>query len=283
VTASIIDGKALAETTLDRVRAAVSTLASPPLLVAVALGDDKASAAYVKRQAKIAQQCGVIYRLDGLPSHTSENELMAHLESLNRDASVTGVILQTPLPKGFDAGRCRDVLRVEKDVEGVTTMAAGRLFTQRPLAIPCTAHAALVCLKAGVGTDLRGLDVAIVGRSEIVGKPLAALLIHESATVTVCHRGTKDLAGTLRRVDAIVAAAGSPGLVTGAMIKPGAVVVDVGTNAVSTPEGTKLVGDVRFDEAKEVAKAITPVPGGVGQVTVALLMMNVVELARAKR
>ena len=283
MTAEIIDGKALAEIVLLRVKGGVLALGAPPLLVAVAVGDDKASAAYVKRQAKIAQQCGIVYRLDQLPPTATEAELTAHLEALNRDGTVTGVILQTPLPRGFDAGRCRDVLAVEKDVEGVTTMAAGRLFTNRPLALPCTAHAALVCLKAGVGGELRGLDIAVVGRSEIVGKPLAAMLIHESATVTVCHRGTKDLAATLRRADAIVAAAGSAGLVTGAMIRPGAVVVDIGTNAVSTPEGTKLVGDVRFDEAKEIAKALTPVPGGFGQVTVALLMQNVVELARAAK
>jgi methylenetetrahydrofolate dehydrogenase (NADP+) / methenyltetrahydrofolate cyclohydrolase len=277
----IIDGKALAERIFTDVKLEVAKLATAPRLVAVAVGDDKASAAYTKRQAKLAQSCGILYRLDNLPSEAPESALRAHLETLNRDPGVSAVILQTPLPRSFDLVRCRDAIALGKDVEGVTTLAAGRLAMQKAVIAPCTAEAALHCLRAAI-PDLRGLEVAVVGRSDIVGKPLALLLIHESATVTVCHRQTRDLAEVLRRADAIIAAAGSAGLVRAEMVKAGAVVVDVGTNAVTAPDGsTKLVGDVDFEAVKERARAITPVPGGVGQVTVAMLMRNAVRLARA--
>lgn len=284
MTARLIDGKELAESVLSAVRERVMRLVRPPLLVAVAVSDDKASRAYTKRQAKIAAATGIEYRLDQLPDGATEADLRKHLASLNADAAVTGVILQTPLPKSFAIGACRDTIVVEKDVEGVTTPAAGLLATGRPAARPCTAAAAVHCLIAALGGEksaLRGLEIAVVGRSDIVGKPLALLLVQADATVTICHRGTKDLGAVLRRMDAVIAAAGAAALVRGDMLKPGAIVIDVGTNPVETAEGTKIVGDVDFASACEVASAITPVPGGVGQVTTALLMRNVVDLAEA--
>lgn len=278
--AELIDGKAIAKAIRIQVKEGVAALGGePPGLVAVAVGEDESSLAYTRSQQKTAERLGFAYRLDILPESTPQSDVLGHIAALNDDPAVSGIMLQMPLPKPLDKTRCREAIAPEKDVEAVTAAATGHLVFNTHRAAPCTALAAFTCLSEAVGGELSGLDVTIIGRSEIVGKPLALLLLHAHCTVTMCHTRTKDVAEKTRRADVVVAAAGVPGLVTKDMISEETIVIDVGTNVVHD----KLVGDVAFDEVSEVARAITPVPGGVGPVTVAVLMRNLLDLAKQQR
>lgn len=278
--ATIIDGKALARTIRDEVREGVAELGAPaPGLVALAIGEDESSAAYTRSQAKQAAKLGIEYRLDTLPESASLDDVLGHIRALNEDASVCGIMLQMPLPKHLDASICREEISSHKDVEAVTAAATGNLVFNTHDAAPCTAMAAFTCLKHAVEGQMEGLDVTVVGRSEIVGKPLALLLLHAHCTVTLCHTRTRNIEEKTRGADVVIAAAGRAGLITGDMVSPGTVVIDVGTNSVDG----KLVGDVNFEEVDGIAAAITPVPGGVGPVTVAMLMRNLLSLARRQR
>lgn len=281
---NIIDGKALAKSIREEVAEGVAALGgSPPLLVAVEVGSDEASAAYTRSQAKRAAKLGIDYRLDSLPGDADTDAVVNHLQSLNDADGVNAIMLQMPLPAQIDKDAARGAISPSKDVEAVTDAAAGRLVLGTHDAAPCTALAALACLEEAAGGDITGMDVALVGRSDIVGKPLFLLLLHRHATVTVCHTRTKDLKNKLLRADAIIAAAGRANLISGDMIPEGALVIDVGTNSIETDDGRRLVGDVNFEEASAKARAITPVPGGVGPVTVAILMRNVLTLTQHQR
>ncbi|MEE9391251.1 MAG: bifunctional 5,10-methylenetetrahydrofolate dehydrogenase/5,10-methenyltetrahydrofolate cyclohydrolase [Planctomycetota bacterium] len=284
--AQIIDGKAIADAIKGEVMLGVAALGGkPPCVVAVQVGEDSSSAAYVRSQARQAQKVGILHRLDQLPATASETELREKLITLNADPDVHAVMLQMPLPRGLDGRRARSWISAEKDVEAVTETAAGRLVAGTHTTAPCTALAAMSCL-VSAAKDLSGLDVAVVGRSEIVGRPLGLLLLHANATVTLCHSRTKNLGAKLKAVDAVIVAVGKPGLITADMVREDAIVIDVGTNWVedaSEKKGGHLVGDVAFEEVSQKVAQITPVPGGVGPVTVAILLRNVLELARKQR
>ena len=282
MTARIIDGKAIAREIKAEVKEAVVAHVESggrrPFIVAVAVGKDDASESYTRNQARAAERLGIGHRVDTLPEDTDLDSLRGHMEALSADESVTGIMLQMPLPAGLDEFACRDLVPLTKDVEAVTERAAGRLMQGRHRVAPCTAMAAMRCLEAAHPEGLSGLDVCLVGRSGIVGRPLAQLLVHANATVTVCHTRTRDVAEKLRGAQVVIAAAGRAGLITGEMVAAGVTAIDVGTNW-SEEEG-RLLGDMVFDEVAEKADAITPVPGGVGPVTVAMLMRNALELAR---
>ena len=277
MSARIIDGKALAKALREEVKVGVAGLARTPRLVSVAVGEDEAVASYTRSQAKQASKLGIDYELKTLADDATAETVASTLRELDTDTTVDAVMLQTPLPRGMNVTALRDEISVAKDVEAVTTLSFGRLAQNRPLVSPCTAEAALRCLLEAFDGDLAGRRITVVGRSDVVGKPLGFLLLHHHATPTICHSRTSDLAAAMNGADAIVAAVGVPGLVTAKMVPDGAVVVDVGTNW----DGSKLVGDVSFDGVSAKASAITPVPGGVGPVTVAVLMNNVLTLARA--
>ncbi len=286
MSAGIIDGKAIAL----RVRedAAVRTAALKaagvePCLAVVLVGEDPASLSYVTGKEKALAEAGMAGRDIRLPASTTETELLDLVARLNADPSVDGILVQLPLPKHIREDRVIVAIDPAKDVDGFHPVSIGNMVIGRPGFLPCTPHGVVVLLKEmQVKTD--GAHIVVVGRSNIVGKPLANLLTRRdvNATVTVCHTGTKDLAEHTRRADILIAAAGKPRLVSGDMIRPGAVVIDVGVNRVEDPtakKGYRLVGDVDFEAAKETASLITPVPGGVGPMTIAMLMRNVVESA----
>jgi methylenetetrahydrofolate dehydrogenase (NADP+) / methenyltetrahydrofolate cyclohydrolase len=284
VSTRLVDGRALARAIEAEVARDVAELSKegPVRLVAVSVGDAGASDVYLASQSKACQRVGVRYRNDRLAPGATQEGLAIHLRALAGDPRVTGIILQLPLPDGFDARRAQAQLEPRKDVEGVHPENLGRTAGGRGTLVPCTAAAAVHILEAE-GTALRGAEVVVVGHSEIVGKPTALLLLDRLATVTVCHVGTKDLAAHTRRADVVVVAVGKAGLVRGDMLKPGAVVVDVGINMVADGAGgSRVVGDVAPDAAG-VAGLLTPVPGGVGPVTVAMLLRNTVRAARLQR
>jgi methylenetetrahydrofolate dehydrogenase (NADP+)/methenyltetrahydrofolate cyclohydrolase len=217
-----------------------------------------------------------------LPDTTNEDELLQLVADLNADARVDGILVQLPLPRQVDAARVIETIEPGKDVDGFHPMNAGRLASGLPSLVPCTPFGCLYLLKQQLG-DLTGLDAVVIGRSNIVGKPMAQLLLAENCTVTIAHSRTRDLPGTVRRADIVVAAVGRPEMVRGDWLKPGVVVIDVGINRVPTDDGKgRLVGDVAFDEAADVAGAITPVPGGVGPMTIAMLMRNTLVAARRR-
>lgn len=276
--AEVLKGKPVADAIKAEVAAEVETLKAAgqqPSLVAVQVGADEGIAAYVRMQQKVADGVGIEYRLDQLPEQTTQDELSQHLLAINDDDAVTGLILQMPLPDHLDARAAQDLVAQKKDVDGISAANLGLLVQNRPRLAPCTAMSAMALIHAS-GRPIKGAEAVIVGRSDIVGKPVALMLMAEHATPTLCHTRTADLTFHTRRADILVVAAGRPGLVTGDMIKPGSLVVDVGINY----EDGKMVGDVDFDSAVEVAGMITPVPGGVGPCTVASLMKNVVEAAK---
>ena len=275
--AEVLKGKPVADAIKAEVQRTVAGLAGQgckPLLVSVMVGEDEGIAAYVRMQQRAADEVGIAYRLDQLPPFTSQHELHRHIRRLNDDAEVTGVILQLPLPEQLDARSAQDLVAQQKDVDGISAANLGLLAQNRPRLAPCTALAAMALIHAS-GRPVKGAEAVIVGRSDIVGKPVALLLMAEHATPTICHTRTRDLAFHTRRADILVAAAGRPKLITGDMVKPGALVIDVGINYVNG----QMVGDVDFESASEVAGILTPVPGGVGPCTVASLMRNVVEAA----
>jgi methylenetetrahydrofolate dehydrogenase (NADP+)/methenyltetrahydrofolate cyclohydrolase len=243
-------------------------------LVSIHVGENPGMEAYARQQARACAQIGAQHQIMRLPADTSPPDLETALRDLNADPGATGILLQLPLPQHLDARRFQQGISPDKDVEGINPVNLGRLMLGRPGLAPCTAGAVMEIL-AATGIELRGAEVVVVGHSEIVGKPTALLLLDRLATVTVCHIGTRDLASHTTRGEVVIVAAGVPGLIKGEMIKPGAVVIDVGVNQVQG----KIVGDVDFESASQVAGWITPVPGGVGPVTVALLMRNLVSAA----
>jgi len=282
--ATIIDGKAFAAGLVDRVAAAAARLEAAhgvkPGLAVVIVGDDPASQVYVRNKGETTQRAGMRSDTHRLPDTTAEAELLALIATLNADPGIHGILVQLPLPGHIDASAVLGAIDPDKDVDGFHVVNAGRLAVGLPGLVPCTPLGCLMLLKAELG-DLSGLNAVIVGRSNIVGKPMAQLLLAESCTVTVAHSRTRDLPALCRTADILVAAVGRPEMVRGDWIKPGAAVIDVGINRVPSrdpvkaAEGrTRLVGDVAFEEAAAVAGRITPVPGGVGPMTIACLLAN---------
>jgi methylenetetrahydrofolate dehydrogenase (NADP+)/methenyltetrahydrofolate cyclohydrolase len=279
MTARIIDGKAAAAELRRRVADAAAHFRTAtgraPGLATVLVGEDPASAVYVRSKGKATGEAGMESFSHQLPDSVSEVELLDLVAGLNADDRVDGILVQLPLPKHIDSARVIDAIDPAKDVDGFHPVNAGRLATGLDALVPCTPLGCLHLLKQELG-EIAGKDAVVIGRSNIVGKPMAMLLIGESATVTVAHSKTRDLPDVVRRADIVVAAVGRAEMVRGDWIKPGAVVIDVGINRVPAAEEgkTRLVGDVAFDEAVEVAAAITPVPGGVGPMTIAMLLRN---------
>ena len=286
MTAKILDGKAVADEVRAQVALEATKLAAKlgrkPGLAAVLVGADPASQAYVKSKAKATDEAGMVSFEHRLPENTSEKDLLALVASLNADERVDGILVQLPLPKQIDTSRVLEALDPAKDVDGFHPLNAGKLATGLPALVPGTPLGCIIMAKKA-HASLAGLDAVVLGRSNIVGKPLAQLLIAESATVTVAHSKTKNLKEVCRRADLLCVAIGKPEFVKGDWIKPGATVIDVGINRVPGADGkNKLVGDVAYDEALKVAGAITPVPGGIGRMTVACLLVNTLRAAAAR-
>jgi methylenetetrahydrofolate dehydrogenase (NADP+)/methenyltetrahydrofolate cyclohydrolase len=277
-----IDGKAVAARLRGEVAAAASELRGRgvvPTLAVVLVGDDPASAVYVRSKTKAAREASVDVRDHKLPATTSQGDLLQLIDQLNRDPIVDGILVQLPLPAPLDADAVLRALDPAKDVDGLHPVSLGLLAQGKPGFVPCTPSGSMRLLRE-VGTELSGARAVVIGRSLLVGKPIALLLANANATVTLCHSRTRDLADEVRRADIVVAAVGRPEMVRGEWIKPGAVVIDVGINR--TAEG-KLIGDVEFALAAERARAITPVPGGVGPMTIACLLENTVAATRRRR
>ncbi|WP_425407479.1 bifunctional methylenetetrahydrofolate dehydrogenase/methenyltetrahydrofolate cyclohydrolase FolD [Hwanghaeella sp.] len=278
--AKIIDGKAFAADVRERVRKAVAGLKADhgitPGLAVVLVGEDPASQVYVRNKGKQTVEAGMNSFEYKMPATVSQDELLAKVRELNEDPAVNGILVQLPLPDHMDDQAVITAIDPNKDVDGFHLVNVGRLSVgAQDGLIPCTPLGCLLMLKDHFGGDLSGKRAIVVGRSNIVGKPMFNLLLQESCTVTVAHSRTDDLPGECRRADIVVAAVGRPEMVKGDWIKPGAVVIDVGINRIDKPDGgTRLVGDVEFDSAKAVAGAITPVPGGVGPMTIACLLRN---------
>ena len=278
MSARIIDGKALSVQVRTEVAQRVRQLAShgtTPGLAVVLVGEDAASQIYVRNKAAACKAAGMLSRVIQLGADTTEDELLDVVESLNHDAAIHGILVQLPLPGHIHTGSIIEAISPSKDVDGFHVSNAGLLMTGRPLFRPCTPYGIMKMLESEA-VALRGAEAVIVGASNIVGKPMAMLLLAAGATVTLCNSKTRDLAAQTRRADVLVVATGKPGIVDGTMIKPGAVVIDVGINRLPTG---KLTGDVDFESAARVASAITPVPGGVGPMTIAMLLMNTLEAA----
>ncbi|GGH32748.1 bifunctional protein FolD [Alsobacter metallidurans] len=289
MTAAIIDGKAAAAALRQRIGARVGELAKQgvtPGLAVVLVGENPASQVYVRSKAKQTVEAGMRSFEHKLPADTSEQDLLALVGRLNADEAVDGILVQLPLPAQINAELVLEAIDPRKDVDGFHPVNAGRLASGAPSLVPCTPLGCLMLLRDLKG-DLAGLEAVVIGRSNIVGKPMAALLTAESCTVTIAHSKTRDLPAVCRRADILVAAVGRPGMVTGDWVKPGAIVLDVGINRVSAPElgegKTRIVGDVDFASCAAVAGAITPVPGGVGPMTIACLLANTLTAACMRR
>jgi methylenetetrahydrofolate dehydrogenase (NADP+)/methenyltetrahydrofolate cyclohydrolase len=284
----ILDGRELAERVIARLGEEAARLKREtgvvPGLATVLVGDDPASQVYVGAKARKAEELGFHSVQHTLPASTEAAALLALVDALNRDPLIHGILVQFPLPPGLDRSRVIEAIRPEKDVDGLHPVNAGRLATGigTPI-VPCTPAGAMLLVREARGPDLAGLAATVIGRSTLVGKPVAQLLLNLNCTVTMAHSKTRDLPGVVRGADIVVAATGRPEMVRGDWIKPGATVIDVGINRVPAPEKgegkTRLVGDVAFDEAVRVAGAITPVPGGVGPMTIAMLMANTLTAA----
>jgi methylenetetrahydrofolate dehydrogenase (NADP+)/methenyltetrahydrofolate cyclohydrolase len=286
MTAQILDGKKLAETVRAEVRAGVDAFRAKhgraPGLDVVLVGEDPASQVYTRNKEKASNEVGMRGRLHRLPATTSEADLLALLAQLNADDAIDGILVQLPLPKQITELRVLDALRPDKDVDGFHPINVGLLASGRPALVPCTPLGCMRLLKLA-GVELKGARAVVVGRSNIVGKPVAQLLLAEHCTVTIAHSRTRDLPAVCREADILVAAVGKAEMIRGDWVKPGAVVIDVGINRVDAGEGkTRLVGDVAFDEAKERAGFLTPVPGGVGPLTIAFLLQNTLNAAMAR-
>ncbi|MGH7145065.1 MAG: bifunctional 5,10-methylenetetrahydrofolate dehydrogenase/5,10-methenyltetrahydrofolate cyclohydrolase [Planctomycetota bacterium] len=283
--ARLLEGKPLAQalqTELTDQVAALKTRGIALKLLTLEVGHDASSEVYVKRQGTGCRKVGIAHEIRTLPATTTQAELAAQIDACNQDAAISGVILQLPLPKPLVASAAQERLNPSKDVEGVHPENLGRLMSGLPACAPATALSAFHLIQAGVGGPLRGKQAVVVGRSQIVGRPLALMLLNESCTVTVCHTGTRDLKAECLRAEILAVAAGKAGLVTGDMIQPGAVVVDVGTNSVEVDGKWSLVGDVDFASARRRAGVLTPVPGGVGPLTVMMLLRNLVRSAQMR-
>jgi methylenetetrahydrofolate dehydrogenase (NADP+)/methenyltetrahydrofolate cyclohydrolase len=288
MSAAVIDGNAQSELLRRQIADAVRTLgtrAVTPGLAVVLVGEDPASRVYVRNKSARTVEAGMQSFDHRLPADASEDEVLALVLELNADEAVDGILVQLPLPPHVDSAKILLAIDPTKDVDGFHPVNAGRLATGQPALVPCTPLGCVILAKS-VHRDLAGMEAVVVGRSNIVGKPVAQLLLAESCTVTIAHSRTRDLPGTCRRADLLVAAVGRPEMIRGGWIKPGATVIDVGINRVQNPAGgegkTRLVGDVAFAEASEVAGAITPVPGGVGPMTIAVLLRNSLAAAHAR-
>jgi len=281
--ADIIDGKAFAATLLAAITAEVATLGYKPGLAVVLVGDDPASQVYVANKIKTTIQAGMASVHHRLPAETTQPELLTLVRHLNTDPTVHGILVQLPLPKHLNADEVINTIHPDKDVDGLTVVSAGRLAGGLPGLVSCTPLGCLLLLQDRI-PDLSGLHAVVLGRSNLVGKPIAQLLLQQNCTVTIAHSRTRDLAALCRTADILIAAVGRPEMVRGDWIKPGAAVIDVGINRVpgATPGKTKLVGDVAFAEAAEVAGLITPVPGGVGPMTIAILLRNTLHAAQGR-
>ena len=285
---TVIDGKQVAASVIDAVKTASQALTEQTGLAVVIVGNDPASHAYVSSKSKMAKECGFTSVQHTLPEETTQEELAALVQTLNRDESLHGILVQLPLPKHFNSEAIIQSILPEKDVDGLHVVNAGKLATGDLDGglVSCTPAGAMVFVKRTHGDDLSGLNAVVIGRSNLFGKPMAQLLLAANATVTIAHSRTKDLAAVCRNADILVAAVGRPEMVKADWVKPGATVIDVGINRIAAPEKgegkSRLVGDVAFDECAKVAAVITPVPGGVGPMTIAMLMANTVIAAYRK-
>lgn len=287
--AKVIDGKAFSENLVARVAVEAKSLAAkigrPPALAVVLVGEDPASAVYVRNKIERTTAAGMRSIEHRLDATTSQRELLALIDTLNEDDAVDGILVQLPLPKQIDEAAVINAVTPDKDVDGFHVVNAGRLATGQDALVPCTPFGCLLLLRDQLGS-LSGLNAVVVGRSNIVGKPMAQLLLQDSCTVTIAHSRTKDLQAVCATADILVAAVGRPEMITGDFVKPGATVIDVGINRVPAPERGegkfRLTGDVDYDSAAAVAGAITPVPGGVGPMTIACLLRNTL-VAAARR
>ena len=286
--AQIIDGKKLAAETRAEIARGVAMLKTEkgvtPGLAVILVGDNPASVSYVTAKEKACNEAGMLSREIRMPATVAEDELLAEIGRLNDDPAIHGILVQLPLPKGFSEKRVIDAISPAKDVDGFTPENVGKMLIGDECFLPCTPHGIIKLIEV-TGMALAGKHAVVIGRSNIVGKPVAALLSRKNvnATVTLCHTGTKDLAAFTRIADVVVVAAGRPNTLTGDMLKPGAVVIDVGVNRVpdaAKPKGYRLCGDADFESCAEVASAITPVPGGVGPMTITMLLWNTLESAR---
>ena len=281
MTARIIDGKALSAQVRAEVAERVNALKSQgiqPGLAVVLVGEDPASQVYVRNKAAACEKAGLHSRVIRMGEDTTEAELLDVVRQLNEDDAIHGILVQLPLPGHMNTAKVIETIAAEKDVDGFHISNAGLLMTGKPLFRPCTPYGVMRMLESEQ-VNIRGAEAVVVGASNIVGKPMALLLLSAGATVTLCNSKTRDLAAQTRRADILVVATGRPGMVTGDMVKPGAIVIDVGINRL--PDG-RLVGDVEYDEAAKVAGAITPVPGGVGPMTIAMLLVNTLEAAERR-
>jgi methylenetetrahydrofolate dehydrogenase (NADP+)/methenyltetrahydrofolate cyclohydrolase len=286
VATRLIDGRVAAAALRARVAAAATALTSRqrmvPGLAAVLLGADPASDVYVRSKAKATREVGLDSVEHRLPAATAEAELLDLIAGLNADPAIDGILVQLPLPVQIDPQRVIEAIDPEKDVDGFHPRNVARLWNGGSGLVPCTPHGCLILLRAALGA-LAGADAVVIGRSNIVGKPMAALLLQQNCSVTLAHSQSRDLPGIARRADILVAAVGKPELVRGSWIKPGATVIDVGINRVPGDGKSRLVGDVAFAEAQGIAGAITPVPGGVGPMTIACLLRNTLLAACRRR
>ncbi|MFH1424742.1 MAG: bifunctional methylenetetrahydrofolate dehydrogenase/methenyltetrahydrofolate cyclohydrolase FolD [archaeon] len=275
MTVQIIDGKAIAEEIRGKLRDKITELKLTPGLAVIQVGNNSASKIYVSSKRKACEETGIYIDVHRLPAGTKESEVIALVKKLNKDSKIHGILVQLPLPDKIDERAVLDTINSEKDVDGLTKKNLGALFIGNPRIIPCTPRGIMKLIKS-TGVELEGKHAVVIGRSMLVGKPIAMLLQQKNCTVTMCHSRTKNLEEHTKTADILVSAVGVPQLITGEMIKEGAVVIDVGINRL---DNGKVVGDVDFKSAKEKAAFITPVPGGVGPMTVVSLLENVVEAA----
>lgn len=287
MSANVIDGKAVAADLRADLAKQVASLKSEhgiePGLAVVLVGEDPASQVYVRNKAKQTVEVGMKSYEHKLPAETAEADLIALVQKLNADPGVNGILVQLPLPKHINSELVLNTIDPDKDVDGFHPTNVGRLWIGERSLVPCTPTGSIILAKS-VAPDLTGYEAVVIGRSNIVGKPVAQLLLRENCTVTIAHSRTRNIQTVVRRANLVVAAVGIPEFVKGDWIQPGAIVIDVGINRITTPEGkNKLVGDVDYAEAAKVAKAITPVPGGVGPMTIACLLKNTVEATRMQK
>ena len=290
MSATIIDGKKLAADTRAEIAAGVAALKAEkgvtPGLAVILVGDNPASVSYVTAKEKACQEAGMYSREIRLPADIPEATLIDTVKALNADPAIHGILVQLPLPKGFSEKKVIDTIAAEKDVDGFTPVNVGKMLIGEDCFLPCTPHGIIKLIEV-TGMDISGKHAVVIGRSNIVGKPVAVLLsrkgAHANATVTLCHTGTPDASVYTKTADIVVVAAGRPNTLTGDMLKPGAVVIDVGVNRIpdaTKPKGFRLCGDADFESCSAVASAITPVPGGVGPMTITMLLWNTLESAR---
>ncbi|WP_053957129.1 bifunctional methylenetetrahydrofolate dehydrogenase/methenyltetrahydrofolate cyclohydrolase FolD [Inediibacterium massiliense] len=277
--AQIIDGKKISGQIRENIIKEVNDLKKShgitPGLAVIIVGEDEASCVYVSMKEKACKNVGFYSQVHKLPQNTTQNEIIDLVEKLNKDSKIHGILVQVPLPKGIDENIINSHILPSKDVDGFHAVNSGNLFLGNPSFIPCTPKGIMELIKR-TGEDITGKHAVVIGRSNILGKPVSILLLRENATVTICHSKTKDLKSHVTMADIVVAAVGSPNLITGDMIKEGAIIIDAGTRKVNG----KLVGDVEFDKAKDKASWITPVPGGVGPMTITMLLENTLKAAK---